>query len=802
MKKLFLTSGLVVCIACSVFAATDIPSGVNSSQCTYTYLDSYTGPVAFEAKWRSAYSGAITLNSNKYASSDANSAVQYSATTAVSPSTVYSKYGDALYASCDCSNSTCSTAQASVTEPTLTGYDFGGFYTGKEGTGTQVIDDSGDVLSAANTQISTNCDTATWYAKWTPQEHTVSYSCGSAPVGASVSMSAYCDDTNDEDCSDDVDYDASYTVKTTPGDCVLSGYHFGGWQCDYNLFSGVHTSTTYNSALSNDVYSVTASGAFKSVANVDCDATWTANTYTVSYAMDGGTHGASHPESATYDATFNVSNPTKANNVFTGWTISGMDSGTHEYGATNSLGTTTTNTTLTTNAEYFKNLRSTSGTVTFTAGWEACTACNAGTGCSCELSVVNNTCTYTTSANNGYTLTSGNGTATPVCTAVGSDITLSSTEASNHGTTIIYGKYNVGAYLDSARTTQLMSTSSNAITIPERSGYTFNGYYDSASNGTQYIGSNGNITTDGDNAAKGYTTNQTWYAQWTQCTACNAGTGCSCELSVVNNTCTYTTSANNGYTLTSGNGTATPVCTANTYTVSYTMDGGTQGASHPESATYDATFNVSNPTKDGYTFSGWTISGMDSGTHEYGATNSLGTTTTGTTVTTDAEYFKNLRSTSGTVTFTAGWDADPIPVTFKCLYPNGHTSSDAGASGPTPAIMKIRMDGYATLSSVCTLSGYTFQGWSCSGLTNSSGAALTGTITNGTTVYLHNSSGALCEGVWAPNEIDLTWYLDSGATTGLTVQSAADMCLYDDDITFPTNSMIKNGYSFNGWRLR
>ena len=91
--------------------------------------------------------------------------------------------------------------------------------------------------------------------------------------------------------------------------------------------------------------------------------------------------------------------------------------------------------------------------------------------------------------------------------------------------------------------------------------------------------------------------------------------------------------------------------TANTYTIAYALNSGTHGTNHPTSATYDTTFTVNNPTRDGYMFKGWTITGMDSVTHTLGSAQSTSSSATGITATS----FKNLRSTTGTVTFTAVW---------------------------------------------------------------------------------------------------------------------------------------------------
>ena len=98
--------------------------------------------------------------------------------------------------------------------------------------------------------------------------------------------------------------------------------------------------------------------------------------------------------------------------------------------------------------------------------------------------------------------------------------------------------------------------------------------------------------------------------------------------------------------------------TANKYTISYSLGGGSYGTYHPTSGTYGSTVTISNPKRTGYTFTGWKITGMDSVTHTYGSS-----TTTSTSISsTKATSFKNLRSTSGTVTFTALWKDTTKPT--------------------------------------------------------------------------------------------------------------------------------------------
>ena len=74
--------------------------------------------------------------------------------------------------------------------------------------------------------------------------------------------------------------------------------------------------------------------------------------------------------------------------------------------------------------------------ITLTARWTACTPCKAGTGASCELSVVNNKCVYTTKCEDNYYNEHGAGTSTPSCESC-----VKSCSDNSNGFTL--GDYNV-----------------------------------------------------------------------------------------------------------------------------------------------------------------------------------------------------------------------------------------------------------------------------------------------------------------------------------------------------------------------
>ena len=113
--------------------------------------------------------------------------------------------------------------------------------------------------------------------------------------------------------------------------------------------------------------------------------------------------------------------------------------------------------------------------------------------------------------------------------------------------------------------------------IPQRLGYTFVGWYSSKSGGVKVADANGSLVA----SATGFTgaikqwqnaNNITLYAQWS----------------------------------------------VNTYAVEYAINGGTKGSTSPSSYTFGTTTTISDPTRNGYTFAGWsvvaTLDGKRSGT--------------------------------------------------------------------------------------------------------------------------------------------------------------------------------------------
>ena len=286
--------------------------------------------------------------------------------------------------------------------------------------------------------------------------------------------------------------------------------------------------------------------------------------------------------------------------------------------------------------------------------------------------------------------------------------------------TVIYTIPTRGAYLDAERTL-LMTENENPITPPQKFFTTeydanapinpvTNEHYDiveiSASDfhynyhcflqedNVCRIASTGYITNQGMDDAQNIYENQHWFVS-------AGGTsegGPKPKPTLAGYTCTgwYTSADDTGSLVTYFSTYIHPPLLyahwrPNTYNITYELNGGIDGSNHPGYATFDVPFNVSVPSRDGYTFVGWNITGMDGVTHYYGNNNqvNLYSSFNSSTLNNVTEtWFMNLRSTSGTVTFTAIWrqnnvDSNTVNLNWivngepylqnqsSCIYGNG-----------------------------------------------------------------------------------------------------------------------------------
>ena len=280
-------------------------------------------------------------------------------------------------------------------------------------------------------------------------------------------------------------------------------------------------------------------------------------------------------------------------------------------------------------------------------------------------------------------------------------------------------------------------------TAPTRTGYTFDGWYTSSSGGTK--------VTSSTLMTKKYS--HTLYAHWT----------------------------------------------AHSYKISYNLDGGSKNGSYwPTTATYGTAFNVSNPTRTGYSFRGWTATGINTSTAKYGSTKSSATNswTSGTTLVYYSSYmgFNNLTPTNnGTVTLKANWEANGYTLTANAN--GGSIPSTSGWTGTgTTSTKTVKYDStYGTLPTP-TRTGYTFAGW----WTASSGGNQVSSSTK-----MNSTSGATIYAHWTPNIYKITLDKQSGSegTDEIYLKYNTAWCSNSSgtatitSITKPT----RTGYTFGGY---
>ncbi|MDR1281574.1 MAG: InlB B-repeat-containing protein [Opitutaceae bacterium] len=566
---------------------------------------------------------------------------------------------------------TANAAMPSATAPTRTGYIFAGYYNTSASTGgTQYY-----TAAMASAHTWDTAGAGTLYARWTAATYTVTLD-RNGGSGGTASVTAT--------------YSAAMPSATAP---TRSGYTFAGYADSggtYYYTAGMASAHTWDKTANTTLY-----------------AQWTANpTYTVTLDRNGGSGGT-----ASVTPTYGAAMPSATAPTRTGYTFAGYsDSGGTQYYTS----------TMTSARNWDK-----SAAATLYAQWTAGTYA----------------VSFDVSSNGG-----SGGQSAAVTATYGSAMPTIST------------------------------------TAPTKTGYTFTGWYDAASGGTQYYNAAGSSVKTYDKAATA-----TLYAQFTANTYtvtfdANNGTTANPASKSVTYGAVYGTLASTtrtGYTFSgwftsasggtkvldtttvsnTANHTLYAQWTADTYTVTFDANSGTTANPTSKSVTYGAAYGtLATTTRTGYTFAGWFTSAS-------GGTKVLDTTTV---------------SNTANHTLYAQWTADTYTVTFDANGGSGGTTS-------VSATYDSDMPG----ATAPTLTGYTFVGYFDTSA--STGGTQYYTASMASTRIWDKTAAATLHARWTVNTYTVTLNANggSGGTASVTATYGSAM----PDATAPTQT----GYTFVGY---
>ena len=230
-----------------------------------------------------------------------------------------------------------------------------------------------------------------------------------------------------------------------------------------------------------------------------------------------------------------------------------------------------------------------------------------------------------------------------------------------------------------------------------------------------------------------------------------------------------------------------------TYDISYVTNGGTPGTNMPTNAVYDEPITISNPTKTGYVFEGWTIEGSDPKTAKYEDNEYISWSEPTTPI--KATRFLNLRSTEGTVRLVAKWK----PIEYQIIYQgNGGTWQGQTSWSNTAKYGET----YTVENNFYDRQGYTFDGW----VTESEYAGWTGW--SGTWQYLNGQYGIenntlILKAKWNPNTYNVIYKANGGTGDDITVPVTYGEPFTVKDHTGPNNETFhRTGYHMVSWNRK
>jgi len=191
-----------------------------------------------------------------------------------------------------------------------------------------------------------------------------------------------------------------------------------------------------------------------------------------------------------------------------------------------------------------------------------------------------------------------------------------------------------------------------------------------------------------------------------------------------------------------------------TYAITYNLNSGTVSMENPTSYTIETPdFTLNNPTRDGYTFAGWT----------------------GSNGTTRQTAVSIAQESTGNKNYTANWTLDTYTIIYDL---GGGTVSQAN-----PTSYNITTSNFTLRNP--TKTGYTFVGWS----------GANGTIPETPVSITQGSSGDReYTANWTPIAYTITYNLNSGT---ISPENPTSYTIETPDFTL--NNPTRDGYTFAGW---
>ena len=635
---------------------------------------------------------------------------------------------------------------ASSVAPTKAGYQFLGWNTSANGSGTSYAGGGTFQMPAAN---------VTLFAQWQAITYSVTYNVNGGASTAPVTQSATTD--------------ATVTVSATVPTRV--GYDFAGWNTLANGFGTPRTS----------------SGTFTMPAGyVTLFAQWSPQTLSISYNGNGGT-GVPGGQTGVVDSPVTISPtaPTRDGYTFVGWNTESNGSGTSRaVGATFVMPTSA--------VVFFAQWQAIRYSVTYEA--------NNGTGAptaSSHIYLETVTLSSTIPTRVGYWFNGWNTTADGSgagYSAAGSfamptsNVTLHAQWVADLYRVVYNANGGVGAPSDQVLATD--STVTVSSTVPTRTGHDFL-YWTATLNrsGSTYANPASGLLVDNFTMPP---SNTTLYAQWAVRSYqfaydANGGSGAPSGASTAYGTTVtvsstvpthvghtfvgWNTSPNgSGSSYVDGNTLSMPdnaltlhaQWVADTFSIVYFANGGTS-APAAQSATYGSTASVSATpaTRLGYTFDGWNTQTNGQGTVRAGGS--------------------SFTMSNANVELYAQWTAQSFAVAFNA---NDGTAAPNNISGTTDSTVTIP-------STIPTRSGYDFLGWN----TLQAGTGIAYQV--GSTLAMPPNNLVLWA-QWQARRFSVVYNVNGGATNA----PVGTLAVTDSSVQTESTTPSRIGYQFAGWNTQ